>query len=126
MSAFTTSFSGRIATMSAGVRPSIFRAVLPTLNTWPVRRLTATTEGSLRTIPRPRTWTSVLAVPRSMPMSLDQRPRTVLTTFKAGNPKTFFLEYRGGAHHTPQVALGGRQDHIILGQATQAPSPTRR
>ena len=36
--------------------------------------LTATTEGSLRMMPRPRTLTSVFAVPRSIPMSTEKRP----------------------------------------------------
>ena len=35
----------------------------------------ATTLGSLMTMPRSRTWTSVFAVPRSIPMSREKRPR---------------------------------------------------
>src|SRR6185437_98412 len=72
-----------MAMMSAGVRPSMRLASVPTASTWPVRLLTATTEGSLSTMPRPRTWTSVLAVPRSIPTSADQIPNTEVSRFKA-------------------------------------------
>jgi hypothetical protein len=78
-SAMTPSFMGRMATMLAGVLPSISFAVAPTAR--PPRRTsvvpfrTATTEGSFRTMPRPRTQTRVLAVPRSMPMSTENFPR---------------------------------------------------
>src|SRR6267378_5393494 len=62
--------------MSAGVRPSMRRASVPTASTWPVRLLTATTDGSSRTMPRPDTCTNVLAVPRSIPTSADHIPST--------------------------------------------------
>src|SRR4030081_1445199 len=75
-SAITPSLRGRMATISAGVRPSIFRASVPTERTTLLGFDIATTEGSLRTMPWPRTCTSVLAVPRSIPMSEDQSPRT--------------------------------------------------
>jgi hypothetical protein len=45
----------RIATMLPGVRPIIFLASVPTATIAPVSRLTATTDGSLSTTPRPRT-----------------------------------------------------------------------
>jgi hypothetical protein len=51
----TPSFSGRTATMLAGVRPIIRFASTPTARISPVLVLVATTDGSLRTIPRPRT-----------------------------------------------------------------------
>ena len=54
-SAMTPSFSGRIAEMVPGVRPSIRFASTPTAWTWPVRWSIATTDGSESTIPRPRT-----------------------------------------------------------------------
>ena len=38
----------------------------------------ATQEGSLITIPFPLTWTIVLAVPRSMPMSKEKKPSSQL------------------------------------------------
>src|SRR5579864_6946306 len=86
-SAITPLRSGLVATMSAGVRPSMRRASVPTARTWPVRLLTATTEGSLSTLPRPRTCTSVLAVPRSMPTSADQIPNTDVNRFKTGGKR---------------------------------------
>ena len=83
-SAMTPSLRGRIATMSAGVRPSILRASEPTERTTLPGLDMATTEGSLSTMPWPRTWTRVLAVPRSIPMSEDQIPRTLSRTLIAG------------------------------------------
>ncbi len=54
-SAMTPSLSGLIAAIVPGVRPSIRFASAPTACTSPVRWSIATTDGSLRTIPRPRT-----------------------------------------------------------------------
>ena len=65
----TPSFSGRMAWMWAGVRPIIRLASRPTASGRPSLTLTATTDGSLSTMPRPRTYTRVLAVPRSTAMS---------------------------------------------------------
>jgi hypothetical protein len=73
-SAITPSFSGRIAEIVPGVRPSIRFASMPTAWTSPVRESTATTLGSDSTIPRPRTYTSVFAVPRSTAMSRPPKP----------------------------------------------------
>src|SRR5438874_1604686 len=68
-SAITPSFRGLIAWIVPGVRPSIRFASIPTAWTSPERESTATTLGSDNTIPRPRTYTSVFAVPRSTAMS---------------------------------------------------------
>src|SRR6266851_4294230 len=73
-SAITPSLSGRIAEIVPGVRPSIRFASTPTACTSPVRWSIATTEGSERTIPRPRTYTSVFAVPRSTAISRPPKP----------------------------------------------------
>src|SRR5690349_1556666 len=67
----TPSFIGLIATMLPGVRPSISFASLPTASTRPFTLLMATIEGSLTTMPLPRAYTQVLAVPRSMARSLE-------------------------------------------------------
>ncbi len=75
-SLMTPSRSGRTAMMLAGVRPTIRLASAPTARTRFVLASIATTDGSLMTIPRSRTWTSVLAVPRSIPMSREKRPRS--------------------------------------------------
>ena len=57
-SAMTPSFNGRMAVMLPGVRPSIIFASAPTACTErPPREVSsriATTDGSLRTMPRPR------------------------------------------------------------------------
>ena len=65
----TPSLSGRKAIIDAGVFPSIIFASIPTLRTSPVSALIATTDGSFITIPLPLTYTSVFAVPRSIPRS---------------------------------------------------------
>ena len=54
-SAMTPSFSGRMAEIVPGVRPSIRLASMPTACTSPVRESMATTLGSDSTMPRPRT-----------------------------------------------------------------------
>jgi hypothetical protein len=54
-SAITPSFSGRIASMLLGVRPIMRLASAPTATGRPSRTLTATTDGSLSTMPLPRT-----------------------------------------------------------------------
>src|SRR3954452_23124125 len=73
-SAITPSFSGRMAEIAPGVRPSIRLASMPTAWTSPVRESIATLLGSGSTKPRPRTETSVLAVPRSTAMSRPPKP----------------------------------------------------
>src|SRR4030088_642719 len=72
----TPSFSGRTATMFPGVRPIIRFAWTPAATILPVSVLSATTDGSFSATPRPRTYTSVLAVPRSTARS---RPRNAST-----------------------------------------------
>ena len=54
-SAITPSFSGRMAEIVPGVRPSMRLASMPTACTSPLRESIATTDDSERTIPRPRT-----------------------------------------------------------------------
>ena len=54
-SAMTPSFSGRMAWIVPGVRPSIRLASMPTACTSSVRESIATTLGSDSTMPRPRT-----------------------------------------------------------------------
>src|ERR1700677_2341088 len=60
-----------MATMLPGVRPSISLASLPTASTSPVFLLIATIEGSLTTMPLPRAYTRVFAVPKSIARSLE-------------------------------------------------------
>jgi hypothetical protein len=68
-SAITPWRNGRVAEIVAGVRPIIRSALTPTAWTSPLEESTATTEGSETTIPLPPTYTTVLAVPRSIAMS---------------------------------------------------------
>src|SRR6266699_1389987 len=67
--------------MLPGVRPIIFFASAPTARMPPVLVLIATTDGSLSTIPRPLTYTSVLAVPRSTAMSRPRKASALLICF---------------------------------------------
>ena len=76
-SAMTPSLMGRIATMFPGVRPIIRFASIPTASTFLVPRAsrwTATAEGSEQMIPSPFTYTSVVAVPRSIARSCENSP----------------------------------------------------
>ena len=75
-SAMTPSFIGLIATTLPGVRPSISFASRPTATTSDVFLLIATIDGSLTTMPLLRANTSVLAVPKSMARSEDNRLNT--------------------------------------------------
>src|SRR5271154_4937291 len=75
-SAITPSFMGFTATTFPGVRPSISLASRPTATTSPLFLLMATIEGSLTTIPLLRAKTRVLAVPRSIARSEENRLKT--------------------------------------------------
>src|SRR5712692_2502209 len=57
--------------MFPGVRPNMSLASFPTASTRPFTLLMATIDGSLTTMPLPRAYTQVLAVPRSMARSLE-------------------------------------------------------
>ena len=108
-SAITPSFRGRTATMEPGVRPSISLACLPTASTSSVRTSTATTEGSRMTMPLPRINTNVLAVPKSMPMSLENIVNIEKNPERnpfAAIPKT--LPFRPPTGHRFPLRRGGR------------------
>ena len=62
---------GRTATMLPGVRPIIRRASSPMAMILLVSRSMATTDGSFNTTPLPLIYTRMLAVPKSIPISLD-------------------------------------------------------
>ena len=70
--AMVSTAGGGFALMCEGVRPTICLASSPTAKIWPVFWLMATIDGSLSTIPLPRTYTKELAVPRSMAMSSEK------------------------------------------------------
>src|SRR5215469_2877585 len=90
----TPSLSGRMAWMFDGVRPIIRLASDPTASGRPSFMSTATTEGSLRTIPRPRTYTNVFAVPRSTAMSRPSRERRF--SAMSGSPRRMAAGAGGG------------------------------
>ena len=112
-SAITPSFRGRTATMEPGVRPSISLACLPTASTSSVRTSTATTEGSRMTMPLPRINTNVLAVPKSMPMSLENIVNIEKNPERnpfAAIPKT--LPFRPPTGHRFPLRRGGQRPPI--------------
>ena len=82
--------------MLAGVRPTIRLASVPTARIRLVFGSIATTEGSLMTMPLPRTSTSVLAVPRSMPMSRESSPSSALNGLRIGSLAHAIVRRRGG------------------------------
>jgi hypothetical protein len=65
------------------VLPAISLASRPIANGLRERLSIATHDGSLMTIPFPRTCTRVFAVPRSMPMSSEKSPRSQFKGLKA-------------------------------------------
>src|SRR5882762_6127500 len=75
-SAITPSFMGLIATTLPGVRPSMSLASFPTATTSPLFLLMATMDGSFTTMPLPFAYTNVLAVPRSIARSEENRLKT--------------------------------------------------
>src|SRR5436309_11675504 len=110
----TPSLSGRTATILAGVRPTMRLASAPTASGRLVLASMATTEGSLMTMPLPRTSTRVLAVPRSMPMSRENMPMTLLKGLPMG-----ISAPRTGREGKPallqtDVAVGAAADHDVV------------
>src|SRR4026209_538449 len=110
-SAITPSFIGRTAMMLPGVRPNILFASVPTASTRSVFFSTATTEGSLSTIPFPCTYTRVEAVPRSMARSFENHPKISLpkptivlpsphtpTAHSLGRCQTTHIQHLGTGH----------------------------
>ena len=84
---------------------------LPSRRTWFVPRLTATTDGSLRTMPSPRTQTRVLAVPRSIPMSSENKPSSLSSSiFPSQNMPVRRAVARRGALSQPHQYAHERGD----------------
>ena len=67
-----------MATILPGVLPNILLASFPTARTSPEFLSTATTEGSLKTIPFPLTYAITVAVPRSIPISCP-KPNIIIS-----------------------------------------------
>src|SRR5512143_591171 len=78
--------------MLPGVRPTISRASAPITNGRLVRLSIATQDGSFKTMPLPRTLTNVLAVPRSMPKSRENRPKSALRGLNAIRFHSLFIQ----------------------------------
>src|ERR1700730_6576842 len=93
---------GLMATILPGVRPSISLASLPTASTSPVFLLIATMEGSLTTMPLPRAYTRVFAVPKSIARSLEKTLNNERTPFDDMNAGLFLTTE---LHCTATVAL---------------------
>jgi len=101
-SAITPSRSGLTGLMCGGVRPSISWASWPTASTTPLAVLKATIDGSFSTMPRPCAKTQVLAVPRSIAMSvektearfMDVRPQRTIHSRLQGGECAESLDWR--------------------------------
>ena len=119
-SLMTPSRSGRTAMMLAGVRPTIRLASAPMASTRFDFASIATTDGSLMTIPRSRTWTSVFAVPRSMPMSREKRPSRRSNMIWCGSFLRGLRRVARPAVRSRRAGSGGRPP-----QYTRSPAPGR-
>ena len=88
----------------------------------------ATTDGSLMTIPRSRTWTSVLAVPRSIPMSREKRPRRRSSMVGGGLVGSRCGGSRGdlAGWQRARRGSGGREGRVRAGRAVYQRPPTGR
>src|SRR5262249_39875732 len=80
-SAMTASFIGLMAPTLPGVRPNMSFASRPTATTSPLFLLMATMEGSFTTMPLPPENTSVLAVPKSIARSDENKLNTDLRLY---------------------------------------------
>src|SRR5437764_11012845 len=107
----TPSLRGRTATILAGVRPTIRLASAPTARGRFVLASIATTDGSLMTMPLPRTSTSVLAVPRSMPTSRESRPKSAFSMRPPSRRETELALAQ--AHPAGAGAAGPADDHVV-------------
>src|SRR4030043_673237 len=105
-SEITPSLRGRTAITFCGVRPIISFASAPIANGIRVRLSIATHDGSLITMPLPRTFTRVLAVPRSMPISNEKKPKSQLRGLNANfcswlfQPRGEWLKLNHRNHYT--------------------------
>ena len=115
-----------MAWMWAGVRPIIRLASAPTARGRPSRTLTATTDGSLRTIPRPRTYTTVFAVPRSTAMSRPMNEENRLSDMRCDSGRVVgrsYMTYVLGGNVDPRPGRGTGCVFDVLGDGPSLPSP---
>src|SRR5689334_1831577 len=121
-----------MAVMLPGVRPSISFASLPTASIWSLTLLTATIDGSLRTMPVPRANTQVLAVPRSIARSWeksDSAPSSIVGPLFPLQQKVSSrsLAMASGATTVPTLShFGPRWNGRNLHEITRETSPARR
>src|SRR5271166_1471007 len=106
----TPSFRGRMAWMWLGVRPIIRLASIPTARGRPSLTLTATTDGSFKMMPRPRTKTRVFAVPRSTAMSRPNR-KNRLSPICCEPPRG---ERRGSSPEISELFCRGRNPPYLV------------
>ena len=98
--------------MVSGVRPIISLAEFPTDKTFLSISETATTDGSLRTMPLPGTNTKVLAVPKSMPNFGEK----ILMKLNTSTNIEGFNRVPTRTEHYPQRALLPYRIYAILGE----------
>src|SRR5574341_2293503 len=130
-SAITPSFMGLMATTLPGVRPSMSLASRPTATTSPFVLLMATMEGSFTTMPLPLAYTSVLAVPRSIAKSDENKlntDRRLKPFFIPTYRKPFWLEFRFACPMSlddDAHALDGRAAAAVLSHDDDFMAPAR-
>src|SRR5437660_862400 len=116
----TPSFSGRMARICPGVRPSIALASRPmAIMDWSASWM-ATIEGSLRMIPTPRLNTKVFAVPRSIARSfmnprisrLDSVAAFIYTTPPQGSAPPMMEALEGDGVCNPEGRLSRATSYI--------------
>src|SRR6266568_4607693 len=113
--------------MLPGVRPSIIRASSPTatmrgrlpLSSW----ASATTDGSVRTIPFPRTYTITFAVPRSMPIWRANK-RCPFSCGTGAGPSVYWS--RAGRRGSKGSRTDGDEDEVgqQAGEESDADAPS--
>src|SRR3989304_4277720 len=111
--------------MCEGVRPIIRFASTPTARARLSRVLMAPTDGSLSTMPWPRTYTRVFAVPRSIAMSRVASDARLLTMVES--PLGWRRVYpRPASISRSEIAVGTRGfDPITPGDPPRALAPGR-
>src|SRR5262249_48844354 len=109
-SAITPFLSGWMTRISGGVRPIIALASLPTARTEWSSSWIDTIEGSLRTMPSPRTNTSVFDVPRAIATALQNLCNNIrpLSAIVAGTQRIPFNRVEGGHRQPEEISAASR------------------
>ena len=131
----TPSRNGRMTRTWPGVRPTICLASWPTarIRVRPSVSVMAMTEGSLSTTPRPFRNTRMLAVPRSIAMSLENAPNSFgIISFPKGTSDVLSViavsKYHANHHRSPTAsdADDGVSEALVCATEADSSSGCRR